>query len=76
MNNLLYLKKMTQQQAHEDLSAKHQIDETEDFNRWVWKYLRYIFAGVIIIGMGVWVAETYACGEIQEPEVEIRVINL
>lgn len=50
-------------------------DETKDFNRFMWRYLGYIFIFVFGLGMGLWVADVYACGDesFESERIEIKV---
>ena len=70
MNNFLeFRRRQTQQQAHYDLSAKHRVDETHDFNRFIWKWLVGLVVIVFLIGVGA----AMACGDLDTETIKIRV---
>lgn len=71
MNNLLYFRKRhTQAQAHYDLSARHRVDETPDFNRFLWKWLVGLAIVLFLVGAAI------ACEPVESETIKIRVVNL
>lgn len=51
------------------------IKEEENFNRFMWRYLSYLFVFVFGLGVGLWVADVYACGEQEKPMEPIKIVR-
>ena len=74
MNNLLYFRRrITEQQAHEDLSAKHRVDV--DPKSW-WKSVAVFWACIFAFGLlmaGLRYAT--ACGDLETETIEINIVR-
>ena len=78
MNHVLDLNKRRlqkdreQQKVHDYVTQKARVDQfNEGYNRWLTPWVIFLVV-MILIGIGVWLVPVKACGEVEQPTVDIK----